>query len=315
MDDCGVETRRLRVLVELSRLGSMHEVADLLAISTSSVSQQIAALAREVGVDVVERDGRRVRLTPAGRRLADHAVTILAAVEAARVDLDPDAEPVGRVRVAGYASVIGTMMVPIVSGLRRRHPGIQVVLAEHEPAEALALLGADDVDLAVTYDYSLAPVGFDPTVEAVPLWSTDWALGVPSPVEHKALGGDTLEVFAAYRNAEWIANSRNRADEDVVRTIASLAGFEPNLTHTSDSLELVEALITAGMGVGLLPRDREVADGVALLALADPVVRQRSYAVTRRGRAAWPPLATVLDRLRAGTSVNPAAGRAGVRRE
>ncbi|HEX8632125.1 MAG TPA: LysR family transcriptional regulator, partial [Catenuloplanes sp.] len=72
-----METRRLRLLLELSRLGSMRAVADELGITTSTVSQQIAVLAREVGAPLIEPDGRRVRLTPAGRRLADHAVTIL----------------------------------------------------------------------------------------------------------------------------------------------------------------------------------------------------------------------------------------------
>ena len=93
--------RRLRILLELSRLGSMREVADELGMTTSSVSQHVAALAAEVGSPLVEPVGRRVRLTPAGRRLAEHAVTILAAVDAARRDLDPSEEPVGVVQVAG----------------------------------------------------------------------------------------------------------------------------------------------------------------------------------------------------------------------
>src|SRR5919107_1323151 len=97
-----MDPRRLELLLELSRLGSMHEVADALHITTSTVSQQIAALAREVGTPLLEPDGRRVRLTPAGRRLADHAVTVLAALEAARLDLDPDAAPVGTLRVAAF---------------------------------------------------------------------------------------------------------------------------------------------------------------------------------------------------------------------
>src|SRR3954469_1306127 len=99
-----MDTRRLRLLLELSRLGSMREGADALARTTSTVSQQIAVLAREAGTALVEPDGRRVRLTPAGRRLAGHAVTILAAVEAARCDLDPDATPAGVLRVAAFAT-------------------------------------------------------------------------------------------------------------------------------------------------------------------------------------------------------------------
>lgn len=71
----------------------MRAVAESFDLTTSTVSQQLAALAKDAGTPLIEPEGRRVRLTPAGRRLADHAVTILAAVDAARLDLDPDAEP------------------------------------------------------------------------------------------------------------------------------------------------------------------------------------------------------------------------------
>ena len=101
-----MDARRLRLLLELSRLGSMREVADELDVTTSTVSQQLAALAHEVGTPLLEPQGRRVRLTPAGHRLADHAVTILAAIDAARLDLDSGAEPAGTLRVAGFASAI-----------------------------------------------------------------------------------------------------------------------------------------------------------------------------------------------------------------
>src|SRR3954449_8687222 len=119
-----MDLRRLRLLLELSRLGSMHEVAAELGTSTSAVSQGIAALAREVGTPLVEPDGRRVRLTPAGHRLAEHAVTILASVEAARLDLDPAAEPVGAVRVAGFATAIRLSLLPAVAKLAPLHPGV-----------------------------------------------------------------------------------------------------------------------------------------------------------------------------------------------
>jgi len=91
-----MDPRRLELLLELCRLGSMREVAESMHVTTSTVSQQIAALAREAGTPLIEPDGRRVRLTPAGQRLAGHAVTILAALEAARVDLDPTAAPAGK---------------------------------------------------------------------------------------------------------------------------------------------------------------------------------------------------------------------------
>jgi DNA-binding transcriptional LysR family regulator len=86
----------------------------------------------------------------------------------------------------------------------------------------------------------------------------------------------------------------------VVRTVGSMSGVEPRITHRADSLELVQDLVAAGLGVALLPADQPVRAGVTVLPLADPEVRLRAYAVVRRGRAAWPPLALVLDRLRAG---------------
>src|SRR3954452_2386791 len=112
MNNQEVETRRLQLLLELSRLGSMRAVADVTGATTSTVSQQIAILAREMGTTLIEPHGRRVRLTPAGRRLAEHAGTILAAIEAARLDLSPEAEPSGTLRVAGFATAIRTFLLP-----------------------------------------------------------------------------------------------------------------------------------------------------------------------------------------------------------
>ena len=292
-----METRRLAVLLELSRLGSMREVAEEMGTTTSTVSQQIAALAREAGTPLVEPDGRRVRLTPAGRRLAEHAVTILAAVEAARLDLDPHSEPAGTVRVAGFATAVRSSLVPVLHDMARAHPRVRLLIHEHEPAEAFARLRTDDVDLALTYDYDLAPADFDLTLESTPLWTTRWGLGVPS--DAAGVTGDARRVFAQFADRDWIVNSRNTADADVVRTIASMAGFEPRVSHRVDSLDLVQELIAAGLGVGLLPADQPTRPDVVTLPLADPEVRLRAYAVVRRGRSTWPPLALVLASLSA----------------
>lgn len=296
--------RRLEVLLELSRLGSMRAVAEQLGTTTSTVSQQIAKLAQETGTALVEPDGRRVRLTPAGRRLAGHAATILAAVEAARLALDPNAAPAGTLRVAGFATAIQRALLPIISQLADSHPAVTIVVYEHEPAEALALLSTDQVDLALTYDYNLAPASTDGRFESVALWSSAWSLGVPTG-EARAPRGSSLAVFDTFRDSDWIGNSRNRADETVVRLIASISGFHPRVTHQADSLDVVEHLILAGLGVGLLPADRPARPGISLLPLDEPNVELRAYARTRRGRAEWPPLALVLDRLTAAASWFP----------
>jgi len=230
-----METRRLELLVALARLGSMRAVGEELGITTSTVSQQLAALAAETGSTLLEPVGRHVRLTPAGRRLADHGVTILAAVEAARRDLDVDAEPTGTVRIAGFASAIRRSLIPLLPELRRTRPRLRVVVAEHEPEEALTLIAQDRVDLAVVYDFPPAMRVFDDRVEATPLWTARWGLGVPAALEQPdrphvgrvrvwpgagpARGRATRprrptrsRRSGRYRDHEWIVNSRNDAD-------------------------------------------------------------------------------------------------------
>jgi len=165
----------------------MRAVADELGYTTSTVSQQLAVLAREAGAPLLEPAGRRVRLTPAGRRLADHAVTILAAIEAARADLDPGGEPAGTVRVAGFATAVRRSLVPVLAQLSADHPAVRLGIHEHEPAEALDLLAADEIDLALVYDYTLAPVALDPALRVTPLWTAAWELGVPAADD---AGGD-----------------------------------------------------------------------------------------------------------------------------
>ena len=286
-----MDTRRLWLLLELSRLGSMREVAETHGLTTSTVSQQLSALSIQTGAQLIEPQGRRVRLTPAGQRLADHAVTILAAIDAARLDLDPGAEPAGVLRVAGFATAIRVSLLPILADLARSHPRVEVVISEYEPLEAFSLLADDKLDLALIYDYNLVPAAPSPVLETVRLWSTPWGLGVPTSQARKPVD------LAAYADRPWIVNSRNTADEDVVRTLASLAGFTPRITHQIDSLELVEDLIVAGYGVGLLPLDRDTRAGVSVLPLTDPQPVLGAYAATRRGRSNWAPLRLVLDRL------------------
>lgn len=293
-----MDVRRLRLLVALSRLGSMREVADELGLTTSTVSHQLATLAREAGAALVEPEGRRVRLTPAGRRLAEHATVILAAVDTARRDLDPQSRPVGTVRVGGFATAVRRSLLPVIAELANNNPEVHVQIYEYEPLEAFKLLETDGLDLALTYDYNLAPAAPRPDLQSTQLWSVEWGLGVPAgPTDFGTTTAGALDTVSAFAGHPWIVNSRNTADEDVVRTIASMAGFAPRITHRADSLDLVGDLIVAGLGVGLLPADGPTPPGVRLLRLADPDVRLRSYLVTRVGRSAWPPLALIVDLL------------------
>ncbi|MFY9931808.1 MAG: LysR substrate-binding domain-containing protein, partial [Streptosporangiaceae bacterium] len=227
--------------------------------------------------------------------LAGHAVTILAAIEAARLDLDPAAEPAGTLRVAAFTTSFRTLLLPVVRALAAGYPKVQLHIHEYEPDEALALLAADEIDLALTYDYNLAPARFSRALSVRPLGQTRWGLGLPSSSGPPSPGrASAPEVFGWFRERDWIVNSRNTADEEVIRAVAGLAGFQPRITHRADSLDLVQDMILAGLGVGLLPGALPLVRGVRLQRLGQPEVIQRVYAVTRRGPAAWAPLALVL---------------------
>lgn len=301
-----MDTRRLSYLLELSREGSMRGVSDLLGVSTSTISQQLALLAEEVGVELLVREGRGVRLTPAGMRLAEHAERILTAVDAARCDLDPYAEPSGTVRVAGFASALRRTVLPVVRELADRDSGVRIAIREYEPAEALALLAHDRIDIALNYDYDLAPAQQQRGLHTTPLWETPWGLGVPSEAAaaftaaHARLAPSTVtsaQVLHWFRDARWIGNSRNSADESALRVLASVAGFELAVTHEADHLSLVDDLIVNGLGVGLLPMDRALHPGVAVLPLRDPGLKLRAFAQTRSGLESWPALAHVRERI------------------
>src|ERR1700735_5470066 len=212
---------------------------------------------------------------------------------APRLDLDPSAAPSGIVRAASYATAARRVLLPAARILAAQHPEVSLPIHEHEPAEALTLLASDEIDLALVYDYNLAPADFDGGLVIRPLGSTRWSLGVPS--EPGRGRGTAPEVFDRFRDHDWIVNSRNTADDEVLRVLGSLAGFEPRVAHRADSLELVQDMIVAGLGVGLLPAGQPVMRGMTLQTLHHPPVMLRAYASIRPGRAAWPPLALVLD--------------------
>ena len=190
---------------------------------------------------------------------------------------------------SGFATAIRRSLLPIVDDLAASHPGVEVRISEYEPLEAIDLLGRDEVDLALVYDYTLTPISLRADMSSTELWTMPWGLGVPSPAKR--------QPFAAYADRDWIVNSRNTADEDALRTMASMAGFTPRIVHRIDALELVEDLIATGHGIGLLPSGRATRRGVRVLPLADPPVVMRAYAVTRHGREQWAPLRVLLERL------------------
>jgi len=275
----------MRVLVELDRRGTLGAVAEATGYSKSAVSQQLAALQRAVGVPLAERVGRRLRLMPAGMALLPSANQILASVEAARGTLNPEAEPVGNVRVAAFASMLTGPVLRAIHELSARHPRLAISLQEREPREVDTMLGDDDVDVGFVYDYSLVP-RYQPDQRRVRLLAErPMALVIPSGRHHGRDEGPARVLGS--EQAEWITNSRGSDDDELLHRVTAAHGATARVAHRIDSLGLITDLVAAGLGIGLMVSDGPSRPGVRYLDLDGAAGSRRIYACTRPGRAAW----------------------------
>jgi DNA-binding transcriptional LysR family regulator len=275
----------MRVLVELDRRGTLGAVAEATGYSKSGVSQQLAALQRAVGVPLAERIGRRLRLTPAGMALLASASQLLASVEAARGTLDPEAEPVGDVRVAAFASLLTGPVLRAIHELSARHPRLAICLQEREPREVDTMLADDEVDVGFVYDYSLVP-RYRPDQAAVRLLAErPMALVVPS--SHQDGRNDRSARMLGSEQVQWITNSRGSDDDELLHRVTAAHGATARVAHRIDSLTLITELVAAGLGIGLMVSDGPTHPGVRYVDLDDAAGSRRIYACTRPGRAAW----------------------------
>src|SRR5213596_970758 len=149
-----LDVNRLRVIDAVARHGSVTAAAKELHYSQPSVTHHLARLEAETGAQLLQRVGRGIRLTPAGRLLADRAAEILGRIDAAGAELSAHVGlTAGRVRLAGFASAIGSLVPRAAAALARTHPGLEVTLTDTHPPEALELLRAGRVDVAVIFRY------------------------------------------------------------------------------------------------------------------------------------------------------------------
>ncbi len=293
-----METRLLRTLVELDRRGTMRAVAAATGYGTSAVSQQIAALERELGAELIERTGRTVRLTGAGRRLAEQAVRILAAEEAARAALAADGEPAGLVTVAAYATAISADLLPVARELATSHPALRLELQEREPSEVLELLADGRIDLGFGYDYSLHQRFHDDGAAVRMICRTALALAVPaSPALPPVVDGP--RDLRALRDAPWVVNSRGDQDGELVSRLGGIAGFAPHIAHRADSLGLILDFVAAGLGVAVVPAFAPPRPGVRYVPMPGLDLERRMFAITRPGRHRHPGVELVIDRVTA----------------
>jgi DNA-binding transcriptional LysR family regulator len=250
---------RLRVFAAVAREGSVTAAAEALHYAQPSVSHHLARLEAEVGVPLVQRVGRGIRLTEAGRLLADRSEEILGRVASARDEVAAHAGlRTGRIRLAAFPSALATVVPPVASRLAGEHPDLELTLTEAEPPEALAALRGGDVDVALVFEHGddAPPAG----ISTLPV--LDEPLYVVTPRGRRWPGARTdLATLAGER---WIAGCE-RCRSHLLES-CQRAGFRPTVAFETDDYVATQALVAAGMGVTTLP-------GLALLANRHPDVR------------------------------------------
>ncbi|MBQ1025368.1 LysR family transcriptional regulator [Micromonospora sp. C95] len=300
-----LDVRRLRLLRDLSHLGTIAAVAEAHTYTPSAVSQQLAALQREAGVTLLERAGRRVTLTPTGVALVRHAEVVLAALEAADATLAAARGGLcGTVRIGAYPSAVRTLLLPALVALGRDHPALDLMVTELDPVAVPDALRDRRLDVALVHDYDIVPVEPGPALDSVPLLDETVYLAVGAD---RVLTGDPMR---SVRDADWIVGSPGTLCHSVTLHAGELAGFRPTVRHHADDFTAVLALVAAGQGVGLVPQlavGRPPA-GVVLVPLA---LRRRTRIAYRQGAGGHPAVAASVAALRAAASDLPGEHPAG----
>lgn len=241
-----LDIRRLNLLVELSRRGTIASVGRALHLSPSGVSQQLALLETEAGVRLLEHVGRGVRLTDAARSLVAHAEAVLARLERAESDLASFGEdPRGRLRIASFQTAALALVPDLLDALDPIGQ-LRIELAQVEPEQALPALLAHDFDLVLGEEYPGGPRRADPQVDRVDLGADPIRLATPRPV------GDTT-ALAASSECAWVMEPAGTASRAWATGQCRAAGFEPDVRYESADLLTHLALVERGHAAAFLP--------------------------------------------------------------
>ena len=288
-----IDVRRLRLLFELSRRGTITAVADALAYTPSAVSQQLAALEREAGVPLLERSGRRVALTPAGAVLARYGGSVLAVLEEASAALAATrASLTGRLSIGAFPSVAHTILPPALVALGRDHPGLELMVTELDPVAVPDSLRAGTLDVALTFVYDYVPAEPDPAIDTEPLLEEPVYLATAARPD-----GPAETVIEDWRDAPWIAGSPGTLCHTMVIRACQARGFTPRIRHHADDFATVLALVAAGQGVSLVPR-LGVPENPAGVTLTPLAARRRTSIAFRKGTGSHPAVAAFAAAIR-----------------
>ncbi|HJX86102.1 MAG TPA: LysR family transcriptional regulator, partial [Gemmatimonadales bacterium] len=300
---------RLRTLDSLARHGSVSGAADGLHVTTSAVSQQMTKLEREVGQQLLARNGRGVRLTDAGRLLADHAARILSQVELAQSDIEAQrGEVVGEVTLAAFPTAARGLFPATLTALRRDHPELKVRTTELEPEHGVRAVIRGDIDLAVVLDWSNKRLPVPGGLSKAGI--LDDAPDIAMPADHPL--ADRTEVdLEDFADDDWVSWPEGEFCYEWLMFTLRSKGIEPRIAHLAGEHHTQLALIAAGFGVCVAPRlgrGAEIPDGVRLVPVRQKM-RRHVHAVWRTDADRRPSIrASVEALIEAGRAVEASGG-------
>ncbi|HWS33341.1 MAG TPA: LysR family transcriptional regulator [Actinoplanes sp.] len=286
---------RLRLLAGLATHGTVRAVAQHANMSPSAVSQQLATLERETRTALLERTGRKVRLTAAGVLLAGRAREILAAMDAAEAELRGLAEePVGTVTLAAFQSAVHALAEPAVTELAGRHPDLTVVLLELEPHESMPALRRGEVDVIIT-TADFAGTELDPAIDLVPIAGDSVVLVLPPA--HPLAAGEAV-ALAACADQKWTFDVAGSYMSALATRLCRESGFEPAVICRFNNYMLALRHVEKGGSITLLPSLAVDPRYQVVTRPLDPPLSRRITAAVRRSPTPRPEVTAVLTALR-----------------
>src|SRR5215475_3301535 len=241
-----LDLRRLRLLRELARRGTITAVAEALSYSPSAVSQQLAALEKETGVRLLEPAGRRVRLTPQADLLVAHAQVLLEDMERAEAALARSlSETAGTLRVAAFQTAVLALVPHTLSQLARQHPSLRVEVTELEPELALPALIAGEFDLVLCEEYPGFPLPRPRESECHDLLTDELRLITPARWSERSLSSLASRPF--------VLEPAGTTARQWATAACRQAGFEPDARYTTTDLQIHLRLVENGLAAALLP--------------------------------------------------------------
>ncbi|HLU00867.1 MAG TPA: LysR substrate-binding domain-containing protein [Burkholderiaceae bacterium] len=291
-----MDIARLRALRELAHRPTMAAVAEALFLTPSAVSQQITLLEQETGVKLVERQGRGVRLTPAGELLVAHADRLFAVLDEAMADMAAIRHDIsGTFRVAVFPTVGSWLLPAAVQRCRQQHPHLHVVLEEMEPADGLAAVRTRRCDLAFVDDLTVVLPEEEQGIEKISLFED--ALFVLLPSKHPLAEKANLPVDAL-KDEYWAIDSAWSGFADYVLGLCRRAGFEPRVNAQCRGFEILSAMVAEGCSIAIVAglRLRYSTRGITAIPLK-PQIKRRISAAYRSGERSHPALQAFLQAL------------------